>query len=211
MKFLINSLIIVICFSFPNAFAFEKVTIGSTMYNACKNLYVHKKPTAFSSKIKTIGFGKIINVKGLEKKFELPDSDFSSKKSLTSREETDASNEDREKRKIDPKEYTRAAWVKIGEGQYISNSCLVSKQNFDGQDEKVAAEKVEKIASGKAKRNFSEEESGDMTAMRGAAGKAKGGAADYKSIDKFIDISQGLLKFEELNKFRKSGGLGEFK
>ena len=48
------------------ALAFEKVSVGSTMYNACKSLHVHEKPTAFSKKVKTIIFGKQIEVKGLE-------------------------------------------------------------------------------------------------------------------------------------------------
>ena len=159
----------------------------------------------------TCVFGKQIKVQGLERQFELPDSDFSSKKSLTLKEESDASGADRDVQPIDPKEYTRAAWVKIGQQKYVSNSCLVSKGNLDGQDEKVASEKVEKIASGKAKRNFSEDESGDMTAMRGAAGKAKGGPADYAKIDKFINNSQGIIDFNNLIEFRKVGKLGEFK
>ena len=212
MRYLNQFFIIVfgVFYSFK-AFAFEKVSVGSTMYNACKNLHVHEKPTAFSNKVKTISFGQQIKAKGLERQFELPDSDFSSKKSLTRKEESDASGADRDAQPIDPKEYTRAAWVKIGVGQFVSNSCLVSKGNLDGQDEKVASEKVEKIASGKAKRNFSEDESGDMTAMRGAAGKAKGGAADYAKIDKFINNSQGIVDFNNLIEFRKVGKLGEFK
>ena len=88
---------------------------------------------------------------------------------------------------------------------------MVSKGNLDGQNEKTAQEKVDKIASGKAKRNFSEDESGDMTAMRGAAGKAKGGPADYKTIDNFITNSQGKIDFIKIMDFRKSGRLGEFK
>ena len=212
MKIFTNSFIIIYFILFAyKSYSFEKVSEGSNMYNACKNLYVHEQPTAFSKKVKSISFGKIILVKGLEKKFELPDSDFSSKKTLTLREESAASSEERDKNPIDPKEYTRAAWIKIGENQFVSNSCLVSKKNFDGQDEKVAKEKVEKIASGKAKRNFSEEESGDMTAMRGAAGGAKGGPADYKKIDEFIMNSQGLINFDNIVKFRKIGRLGEFK
>ena len=204
-------IIVFVVFCSGKALAFEKVSVGSTMYNACKSLHVHEKPTAFSKKVKTITFGKQIEVKGLERQFELPDSDFSSKKSLTLKEESDASGADRDAQPIDPKEYTRAAWVKIGAGQFVSNSCLVSKGNLDGQDEKVASEKVEKIASGKAKRNFSEDESGDMTAMRGAAGKAKGGPADYAKIDKFINNSQGIVDLNNLIEFRKVGKLGEFK
>ena len=140
MRYLNQFLIIVfgVFYSFK-AFAFEKVSVGSTMYNACKSLHVHEKPTAFSNKVKTITFGKQLKVQGLERQFELPDSDFSSKKSLTLKEESDASGADRDVQPIDPKEYTRAAWVKIGEGQFVSNSCLVSKGNLDGQDEKVAS------------------------------------------------------------------------
>ncbi len=208
MKNILFFFIILISF---NVYAFEKVSVGSIMYNACKNLYVHEKPTAFSKKISTIKFGQQIKVQGLERKFELPDSDFSSKKSLTLKEESAASSEDRDKNPIDPEDYTRAAWIKINVKQFVSNSCLVSKRNFDGQDEKIAKEKVEKIASGKAKRNFSEEESGDMTAMRGAAGGAKGGPADYQTIDKFIKNSQGLINFDNILEFRKIGKLGEFK
>jgi hypothetical protein len=73
------------------------------MYNACKSLHVHEKPTAFSKKVKTISFGKQIEVNGLERQFELPDSDFSSKKSLTLKEESDASGADRDVQPIDPK------------------------------------------------------------------------------------------------------------
>ena len=55
------------------AFAFEKVSVGSTMYNACKSLHVHEKPTAFSNKVKTLSFGKKIKVKGLKRQFEVQD------------------------------------------------------------------------------------------------------------------------------------------
>ena len=54
MRYLNQFFIIVfgVFYSFK-AFAFEKVSVGSTMYNACKSLHVHEKPTAFSNKVKT--------------------------------------------------------------------------------------------------------------------------------------------------------------
>ncbi|MDF1746992.1 MAG: hypothetical protein P1V19_25095, partial [Gimesia sp.] len=64
--------------------------------------------------------------------------------------------------------------------------------------------------SGKAKRNFSEDESGDMTAMRGAAGKAKGGKADYETIDKLANAVKGTFNFDAHNQFRQQGSLGEY-
>ncbi len=191
--------------------AFERVKPGNTMYVACKNLYVHSLPTAFSNIVGTLNFGSNVMVKGLEKTFELPDSDFSSKKKLIEREKKDAKDNERLVNKIDPFEYTRAAWIKIDNNKYVSNSCLVSKSNLKDQDEKIAQNKVDKLASSKAKRNFSEEEEGDMTAMRGAAGKAKGGPADYKRIEQFINSSQGKVNFSLMTQFRKNGFLGEFK
>ena len=67
MKNILFFFIILISF---NVYAFEKVSVGSIMYNACKNLYFHEKPTAFSKKISTIKFGQQIKVQGLERKFD---------------------------------------------------------------------------------------------------------------------------------------------
>ena len=105
--------------------------------------------------------------------------------------------------------YTRAAWLKV-EGGYAAASCLVTSDLIGSQTKEEVLERVEKLAAGKAKRNFSEDESGDMTAMRGAAGKAKGGKADYQTMDRLINAAQGTFDLGAHEEFRKSGRLGEF-
>ena len=90
-------------------------------------------------------------------------------------------------------------------------SCLVGKKLFDEQTLEIAEEKVVAIITKKAKRNFSEEEDGDLRAMRGAAGKAAGGKADFATIDKLISNAQGQLDPAEQKAFRQAGRRGEFK
>ena len=50
-----------------------------------------------------------------------------------------------------------------------------------------------------------------MTAMRGAAGKAKGGKADYEAMDALISAAQGSFDLGSHETFRRNGKLGEFK
>ena len=50
-----------------------------------------------------------------------------------------------------------------------------------------------------------------MRAMRGAAGGATGGKANFNLIDILITGSQGKVSVESLTEFRRSGRLGEFK
>ena len=52
---------------------------------------------------------------------------------------------------------------------------------------------------------------GDMTAMRGAAGKAKGGKANYAAIDEIISAVATASDLNGDKTFRRTGKLGEFK
>tara|TARA_B100000925_G_C21562961_1_gene284436 strand:- start:151 stop:399 length:249 start_codon:yes stop_codon:yes gene_type:complete len=72
-------------------------------------------------------------------------------------------------------------------------------------------QRVNALSAGQAKRNFSEDEKGDMTAMRGVAGKAKGAQANYEKVDKLIEENQKNLDIENFEVFRKNGRLGEFR
>jgi len=78
------------------AVGFERLNAGDTVFVACKNIFVHKNPSLFSAKIKTLKFGDRLNVIGLTKLFTLPASDASSKETLEREEEDDAEQEDRE-------------------------------------------------------------------------------------------------------------------
>lgn len=192
------------------ALCIEQLAVSDSVRIACEAAPVYDKPSAFGSPIRNIGFGEKVKITGLEGAFELPDSDFKSKKKL----EQQAKNMAGEgtPREIKADEYTRHSWANVGSSEFVPTSCLVSEKNFGDQNIDRAEEKVAELASGKAKRNFSEdEEEGDMRAVRGAAGSAKGGAADYEKIDRLIGHAQGIYNPASLMEFRKAGGLGEYK
>ena len=197
-------------FCHPTAQAVEQLSVGDNVRVACENMAVYAAPSAMGVPVSQMEFGKSVSVQSLNSPYILPDSDFKSKKKL----EQQAKNMAGEgtPRTIKPEEYTRHSWVGIGVSEFVPTSCLVSEKNFNAQTIERAEEKVAALASGKAKRNFSEEEEeGDMRAVRGAAGSAKGGVADYAGIDSIIGRSQGVYNPVALMEFRKVGGLGEFK
>jgi hypothetical protein len=193
-----------------NIQAFEIFNEGESAKVACKSVKVMDAPSSFARQLDKKKFGDSIKIETLERVFELPDSNFSSKKKLEEQAKQMARGEN-EPKKIEKSEYTRAAWVGLGKGKYISASCIVSEKNFSDQTIEKAEEKIASFASDKAKRNFSEDEGGDMRAMRGAAGGATGGKANFNLIDILITGSQGKVSVESLTEFRRSGRLGEFK
>lgn len=192
------------------AVGFERLNAGDTVFVACKNIFVHKKPSVFSAKIKTLKFGDRLNVIGLTKLFTLPASDASSKETLEREEEDDAEQEDREIRPVSAELYTRASWLQFTNG-YSPASCFVTKQLMKTQTIEKVKQKVNALSAKQAKRNFSEDEKGDMTAMRGVAGKAKGAQADYVKVDELIGENQQKLDSGIFQAFRRNGRLGEFK
>lgn len=192
------------------AVGFERLNAGDTVFVACKNIFVHKKPSVFSAKIKTLKFGDRLNVIGLTKLFTLPASDASSKETLEREEEDEAEQEDREIRPVSAELYTRASWLQFTNG-YSPASCFVTKQLMKTQTIEKVKQKVNALSAKQAKRNFSEDEKGDMTAMRGVAGKAKGAQADYVKVDELIKENQQKLDSGIFQAFRRNGRLGEFK
>ena len=190
-------------------YGFERFDSGDTAHVACEGLVVYEKPTTFARPVKSLKFREKLTVAGLEGLFELPETDYSSRKFLEQQEQSNAEGEGRRPKPISPEKYTRAAWLKV-EGGYVAASCLVTSDLIGSQTKEEVLDRVEKLAAGKAKRNFSEDESGDMTAMRGAAGKAKGGKADYETMDRLINAAQGSFDLGAHEEFRKSGRLGEF-
>ena len=192
------------------AVGFERLNVGDTVFVACQNIFVHEKPSIFSAKIKTLKFGDRLNVIGLTKLFTLPASDASSRETLEREEKDDAEQEDREIRPVSAELYTRASWLQFTNG-YSPASCFVTKQLMKTQTIEKVKQKVNALSAKQAKRNFSEDEKGDMTAMRGVAGKAKGAQADYVKVDKLIEENQQKLDSEIFQAFRRNGRLGEFR
>ena len=208
MKLVMPTLLVISLCS-QGVHGFERFDSGDTAHVACEGLVVYEKPTTFARPVKSLKFGEKLKVAGLEGLFELPSTDYSSRKFLEQQEQADAENAGRRPKPVPPEKYTRAAWLKV-EGGFVAASCLVTSDLIGSQTKEEVLERVEKLAAGKAKRNFSEDESGDMTAMRGAAGKAKGGKADYETMDRLINAAQGSFDLGAHEEFRKSGRLGEF-
>ena len=194
---------------FP-ALAFEQIKKGQTVVVACKKAVIHSQPTGLSSVIGEALFGKELKITALEGLFELPNSDFSSKSRLENQASVQQSG-DSGVDKITPEQYTRASWIGVGDSRFISGSCVVSKALFESQSIERAKEKVKKLNIAKGKRNFSEDEEGELRAMRGAAGTAIAGRADFKLTDKHITAAQGAFNLEDLSAFRREGRLGEFR
>ena len=199
----------IILLNVPAAFAFEQITVGQTVFVACEKTPIHSRPTGLSSVVGESKFGEKHTVAKLEALFELPNSDFSSKRQLENEYEMNKDTPGYEP--VTKKQYTRAAWIGIGDGRFLSGSCLVSKSLFGSQTIEKSKEKLKKLNIAKGKRGFSEDESGDLRAMRGAAGKAKAGRANYKVADEHITASQGEFDLGTLESFRREGKLGEFK
>ena len=210
MKILLSAGLVVAAIAPTAAMGIERFEPEDDAYAACKIVILYEAATTFSKPIKAIKFGKKLKVRAVEGIFELPSTDFFSKKVLELEEEELAMEQDREPEQISPERYTRAAWLKFSNG-YGPASCFVSKNLFKSQNPKEAQKRVEALAASKAKRKFSEGESGDMTAMRGAAGKAKGGKANYTAIDEIISTLATASDLNADKTFRRTGKLGEFK
>ncbi len=190
--------------------AIERLRVGDSVRIACESAPVYSGPSAFGVPTSAINFGETVKITDLAGAFELPDSDYSSRKKLEQQAQSMAG--EGTPREVKAEEYTRFSWASVGSSQFVPTSCLVLEKNFDGQTIERAEEKVAELSSGRAKRNFSEDEDeGDLRAVRGAAGGAKGGAADYDKIDRLIGHAQGIYDPTELMAFRKAGGLGEYK
>jgi hypothetical protein len=192
------------------AAAFEKLTTGQQTYVACKTVPVHSAPTAFSPMSGSKAFGDVVAISELAGPFALPDSDYESRKKLE-QANARARKQGQTPKTITEGDFTRATWAKIGSKQYVPASCLVGAALFKEQDIETAEKKVAAVITTKAKRNFSEEESGDLRAMRGAAGKAVGGKANFVAIDQLIDDAQGRIDPAAQRAFRQAGHLGEYK
>ena len=201
---------ILVLFSTKAAYGFERLDVGDTVFVACTNTYMYQKPNGFSKKLENLKFGSSLKIKGLAKLFKLPASDASSKESLEREEEDSAEQEERDIKPVPAESYTRAAWLQFQNG-YVRASCLVTQSLMKTQTPENVKKRVEALSAQQAKKNFSEDEAGDMTAMRGVAGKAKGAQANYGKVDRLIEANEKNLDYEKIQFFRKNGRLGEFR
>jgi hypothetical protein len=199
-------------FVVSGAVAIEQFRVGDDVRVACVKLSVHSKPDARVLPIDEIKFGAALQVTSLKKTFKLPDSDFNSKSKLEKAAKEQAGDELRLEEVL-AEEYTRAAWLGIGNGQFVSSSCIVTEALFKEQNTNTIKGKLQQITQSKkgGKKGFSSDEEGDQTALKGAAGKAKLGKANLNLVDKYVQAADGSLNYKNLQAFRKAGGLGEYR
>jgi hypothetical protein len=190
--------------------ALEKLTVGQQAHIACKTAPIYSTPSAFSPMTGSQAFGNIVKVTKLVDIFTLPDSDYQSRKKLE-QASARARKQGQTPKPITKADYTRPAWAQIGTEKYVPTSCLVGAALFKDQVIEIAEKKVAAVVTTKAKRNFSEDEDGDLRAMRGAAGRAVGGKANFAAIDRLISEAQGRIDPASQRAFRQSGHLGEYK
>ena len=204
------TIILALAIGLSTAVAFEKLTVGQQAHIACKTAPIYSAPTAFSSMNGSETFGNIVTVTKLVDVFTLPDSDYQSRKKLE-QANARARKQGQMPKPITEADFTRPTWAKIDLKKYVPASCLVGTILFQEQVMEVAEKKVAAVITTKARRNFSEDEDGDLRAMRGAAGKAVGGKANFAAIDKLIDAAQGRLDPAAQKIFRQAGHLGEYR
>ncbi|MDP6853903.1 MAG: hypothetical protein QF598_00220 [Arenicellales bacterium] len=186
----------------------EQFYVGNTVYNVCMKLPLLETPDRDAAVIGVMGYGDSAHVASVHGRYELPASDPSSEASqrarLPDRNEDDLLLETL---------FRRVRWAGLTGKGYASASCLVKQELFPKQQPGLAQEKVAKLSSKVGKRGFSEEEEGDLVAMRGAAGKAKKKPVAQNQISNagYLEAFFIAYKSQDNTEFRRQGGLGEFK
>ena len=178
----------------PYQMAADAKKSGAPVYNACRLLPVHQAPSGLSRADRVLKFGASVRVLELAGYFK-----------PVAVGEADAAQDDSKK---------IAAWVKMESGNvkgFVSTRCLVTKKLLERQNPATSKKKARSQDVASAKRGFSEEEEDvDMSAMRGAAGSAKGGKANHAKIDRILLRYRAGNPHKSLMTFRSRGKLGEF-
>lgn len=158
---------------------------GDSLYVACRNLPLHKRPDGYSEADYILGFGTKVEVLDVAGFYKI---------SADSDEEI-------------------PAWAQISVDNklgYAASRCLVTLELLQKQGPIKAGLKAKRQTVSVASKGFSEEEEGDLFFMMGARGQAQGGDANYKEIDVFLRASQEYNPRQAYIDFRRQGQLGEF-
>ena len=177
---------------------------------ACKYLPLHAEVSGFSQPTALVGFGTPVQVTSFEK--------FIKVLIIQTDDEADSAVDGTDDGLFHPEkppEYEEIpTWANIevkGQTGYVPIRCLVTKEVFKRQAPESALKKATVADLKGGSRGFSEEEEGDLVAMRGAGGDAKGGKANYERLDKLLKKAPEYNPQPVLEEFRRNGQLGEFK
>ena len=177
---------------------------------ACRYLPLHSEVSAYSQPTALVGFGTPVQVTSFEK--------FIKVLIVQADDEADAladGTDDGMFQPEKPPEYEEIpTWANIevkGQTGHVPIRCLVTKEVFKRQAPESALKKATVADLKGGSQGFSEEEEGDLVAMRGAGGAAKGGKANYERLDKLLKKAPEYNPQPVLEEFRRNGQLGEFK
>jgi len=177
---------------------------------ACKHLPLHSEVSGYSKPTALIGFGTPVQVTSFEK--------FIKVLIVQTDDEADDiadGTDDEMFHPEKPPEYEEIpTWANIevkGQTGHVPVRCLVTKEVFKRQAPESALKKATVADLKGGGRGFSEEEEGDLVAMRGAGGEAKGGKANYERLDKLLKKAPEYNPQPVLEEFRRNGQLGEFR
>jgi hypothetical protein len=173
---------------------------------ACKYLPLHADLSGYSQPSALVGFGTPVQVMSFEKFIKV----------LIVQEECDEYEQtcDDQGTENTPEYEEVPTWANIkvkDKTGYVPIRCLVTKEVFKRQAPESALKKATVADLKGGSRGFSEEEEGDLVAMRGAGGKAKGGKANYERLDKLLKKAPEYNPQPAFEEFRRNGQLGEFK
>jgi hypothetical protein len=173
---------------------------------ACRYLPLHDDLSGYSQPSALVGFGTPVQVTSFEKFIKV----------IIVQEECDEYEQtcDDQGTENSPEYKEVPTWANIevkDKTGYVPIRCLVTKEVFKRQAPESALKKATVADLKGGSRGFSEEEEGDLVAMRGAGGKAKGGKANYERLDKLLKKAPEYNPQPALEEFRRNGQLGEFK
>jgi hypothetical protein len=203
--------VLILCFILFNFLFINSVMAEEerekSLIMACKYLPLHNDFSGYSEPLALVGFGTPVKVSSFENFIKVL---------IVQEEECDEYEQtcDDQETEKSPEYEEVPTWAKIevkDKTGYVPIRCLVTKEVFKRQAPEAALKKATVADLKGGSRGFSEEEEGDLVAMRGAGGKVKGGKANYERLDKLLKKAPEYNPQPALEEFRKNGQLGEFK
>lgn len=158
---------------------------GEVVYVGCLQVPVHQQPDGFSPTIGRLGFGQAVRIVQVAGQY-----------------------------KPHGRDETLPSWAFVdvnGARGYIGARCLVSEQKLPSQREDVAKTKADEDAR-LATRGFGDEQGAETAvAARGAAGRARMGAANFQAFDSAVGRGVAADPSNQFRAFRQQGGVGEYR
>jgi hypothetical protein len=209
-----------VCFIFVTTPALAERP-GDTVYVGVLKLPVHQRADGYSPVVGVLSFGDTVMVLEFIDYYPLPKS--TQPPAWRGKREREIAEMVERDSPLDRKKIVRLrkelaegkqvpTWIRI-EGGFVHYQGTVPLYKWSGQNEPEAQKLVNEWAVTRGKRGFSENEqnTSDVVAMKGLAGKAVAAAPDYGKLDAYLADAECYDFLRAYEKFRRQGGLGEYK